>query len=395
MVLGLKAENVRIIFKMGAGCYGVNGADTVSYDAALMSQAVGKPVRVQLMRKDEMAWENYGVAFVIDQRAGLSADGTIVTWDHEAWTPTLGGRPGGNAPGNVVTGFLAGFEPQPFAARTPAPDPANFGNGSNAVPSYVTGCVGGRCGGTGKIASQRVMTHDVKSPFWTGPLRSPARLQNTFAHESFMDEIAASLKADPVEYRLRHLSDPRLLEVVKSAAKAANWETRSSPRPGIRRTGVASGRGMSCVLYEGDNGYCAMVAEVEVDQNTGKVSVKRLVVANDCGPISNPDGLRNQLEGGALHGVSRSLLEEVTWDDQKVTSIDWRTYRPLYLGPDIPKVETVLINRPGEKAMGSGETSVTVTAAAIANAIFDATGARIRQVPFTPERVKAALDARA
>jgi CO/xanthine dehydrogenase Mo-binding subunit len=152
---------------------------------------------------------------------------------------------------------------------------------------------------------------------------------------------------------------------------------------------------MSCVLYEGDNGYCAMVAEVEVDQNTGKVSVKRLVVANDCGPISNPDGLRNQLEGGALHGVSRSLLEEVTWDDQKVTSIDWRTYRPLYLGPDIPKVETVLINRPGEKAMGSGETSVTVTAAAIGNAIFDATGARIRQVPFTPERVKAALDARA
>ncbi|HYR87839.1 MAG TPA: molybdopterin cofactor-binding domain-containing protein [Terriglobia bacterium] len=394
MVLGLKPENVRVIFKMGSGCYGVNGADTVSYDAALMSQAVGKPVRVQLARKDEMAWENYGVAFVIDQRAGLNADGTIVAWDYEAWTPTLGGRPGGNAPGNVVTGFLAGFEPQPFAARTPAPDPTNFGNGNNAVPSYVTGCVNGRCGGTGKIASQRVMTHDVKSPFFTGPLRSPARLQNTFAHESFMDEIAASLKADPVDYRLRHISDPRLIEVVKSAAKAANWDTRPSPRTGTRRTGVAVGRGMSCVLYEGDNGYCAMVAEVEVDQSTGKVGVKRLVVANDCGPISNPDGLRNQLEGGALHGVSRTLLEEVTWDDQKVTSIDWRTYHALYLGPDVPRVETVLINQPAGKAMGSGETAVTVVAAAIGNAIFDATGARLHQVPFTPERVKAALDAR-
>src|SRR2546430_4643473 len=122
----------------------------------------------------------------------------------------------------------------------------------------------------------------------------PARLQNTFAHESFMDEIAASLKADPVDFRLRHLSDPRLIEVVKSAAKTANWDARPSPRSGIRRTGITSGRGMSCVLYEGDNGYCAMVAEVEVDQSTGKVSVKRLVLANDCGPISNPDGLRNQ-----------------------------------------------------------------------------------------------------
>ena len=148
---------------------------------------------------------------------------------------------------------------------------------------------------------------------------------------------------------------------------------------------------MSCVLYEGDNGYCAMVAEVDVDQDTGRVTVKRLVIANDCGPISNPDGLRNQLEGGALQGMSRALLEEVTWDDQKVTSVDWRTYRPLYLGADVPAIETVLINRPEASAMGAGETAVTVAAAAIGNAIFDATGARIRQAPFTPERVKAAL----
>ena len=394
-VLGLGRENVHVIFRMGSGCYGCNGADTVSYDAALLSQAVGKPVRVQLTRKDEMAWENYGTAFVIEQRVGLDASGNIIAWDHESWVPTLGGRPGENNPGNVMTGFLAGFQPVAFAARAPAPEPTEFANNSNAAPSYVTGCVGKDCGGTGSVASQRVLTHSVKSPFWTGPLRSPSRLQNTFAHESFMDELAALVKADPVEYRLRHLRDPRLIEVVKSAAREVNWLARPSPRVDVRRTGVAAGRGISCVLYEGDNGYCSMVAEVEVDQAAGRIAVKRLVVAADCGPISNPDGLRNQLEGGALHGVSRTLLEEVTWDDQKVTSIDWSTYRPLALNTDVPKIETVLINRSSGNAMGAGETAVTVTAAAIANAIFDATGARLRQIPFTPERVKAALDARA
>jgi CO/xanthine dehydrogenase Mo-binding subunit len=276
----------------------------------------------------------------------------------------------------------------------------NFANGNNAVPSYVTGAVGGRSGGTGTVASQRVLTHDIRSPFFTGPLRSPSRLQNTFAHESFIDEIAASLGADPVAYRLRHLSDPRLIEVVQSAAKTANWETRPSPRvpprgnPGNERRGAAAGRGISCVLYEGDNGYCAMVAEVEVDQDTGSVVVKRLVIANDSGPISNPDGLRNQLEGGALHGVSRSLTEEVAWGEREVTSIDWRTYRPLFVGGDVPAIETVLINRTGGKTMGAGETAVTLVAAAVGNAIFDATGARLRQVPFTPERVKTAMGLR-
>jgi nicotinate dehydrogenase subunit B len=391
MLLGMQQENVHIIFRMGSGCYGINGADTVSYDAALLSQAVGKPVRAQLTRKDEMAWENYGLAFVIDQRAGVDKDGTIIVWDHESWSPTLGGRPGGNTPGNVVTGLLAGFQPAAFAARSPAPDPTNFGNGNNAVPSYMTGMVNGRSGGTGKIRSERVLTHDVQSPFFTGPLRSPARLQNTFAHESFLDEVAAEVKADPVEYRVRHLSDPRLIDVVKASAKAANWEPRSSRAAAARRTGVVSGRGISCVLYEGDNGYCAIVAEVDVNQDTGRISVKRLVIANDVGPISNPDGLKNQLEGGALHGLSRTLNEEVTWDDQKITSIDWKTYRPLPVGADIPVIETVLINRPDARATGAGETAVTVVAAAIGNAVFDATGVRLRQVPFTPERVKAEL----
>jgi nicotinate dehydrogenase subunit B len=393
LVLGLRPENVHVIFRMASGCYGCNGADPVSYDAALLSQSVGKPVRVQLSRKDEMAWENYGYAFVIDQRVGLDAAGNITAWDHESWSAVMGGRPGGGNPGNVVSGMLAGFEPAAFAARSPAPDPTNFGNMSNAVPSYVTGCVGPRCGGTGTVASQRVLTHNIRSPFFTGPLRSPERLQNTFAHESFMDEIAASLKIDPVDYRLRHLADSRLAHVIQEAARLAKWEKRSSPRAAVARTGIVAGRGISCVLYEGNNGYCAAVAEVDVNQTTGAIVVKNLYIASDCGPISNPDGLNNQLEGGALQGMSRALLEEVTWDDEKVTSVDWRTYRPLYLDAVVPVIRTQLINAEG-RAMGAGETAVTVVPAAIANAVFDATGARLRQIPFTPERVKAALSTR-
>jgi nicotinate dehydrogenase subunit B len=394
-MLDLPVDAVRVVFARGSGCYGINGADAVSYDAALLSQAVGRPVRVQLTRKDEMAWENYGFAYVIDQRVGLDANGTIVAWDYESWSPSLGGRPGYDRPGNVITGVLAGFEPAPFAPRTPAPAPAGrFNNGSNAAPSYVTGCVGGTCGGTGVVKSERVRTHTIRSPFFTGPLRSPSRLQNTFAHESLMDEIAAQVKADPVAYRLRHLSDSRLKDVVAAAAKAANWEARPSPKPNRPATGLGSGRGISTVLYEGDNGYCALVAEVDVDLATGRVAVRRFVAAQDCGPISTPDGMKNQLEGGLLQGLSRALGEEVTWDDKKVTSIDWRTFHSLTLGAEVPAIESVLINRPDVEAMGAGETAITLVASAVGNAIFDATGARIRQVPFTSERVKAALDAR-
>jgi len=391
LLLGIPPDNVRVVYTRGSGCYGINGADTVSYDAALMSQATGKPVRVQLSRKDEMAWENYGFAYAIDQRAGVSADGTITVWDHEAWFASLGGRPGYETPGNVVTGMLAGFATAPFRPAQAAEPAGEFRNGSNAAPSYVSGRVAQHAGGAGTITSERVLTHTVRSPFFTGPLRSPSRLQNTFAHECFLDEIAAHVKADPVEYRLRHLSDPRLKEVVSAAARTAKWETRPSPGPDASKTGVARGRGFSCVLYEGDNGYVAMVAEIEVDRATGRIATRRLVIAQDCGPVSNPDGMRNQLEGGALQGLSRALGEEVTWDDRKVTSIDWRTYHSLPLGFELPAIESVLINRAGVEASGAGETAITIVAAAVGNAIFDATGVRVRTVPFTAERIAAAM----
>jgi CO/xanthine dehydrogenase Mo-binding subunit len=392
MILGLSPNEVRVIFKMGSGCYGVNGADTVSYDAALLSQAVGRPVRVQLSRKDEMAWENYGYAFIIDQKMGIDEKGRIVAWDYEAWYPSLGARPGREHPGNVVTGFLAGFQPQAFVPRTPAPAPkGTFGNNRNSAPSYLAGCVNGHCGGTGRIESERVLAHNVESRFFTGPLRSPSRLQNTFAHEGLMDEAAAQLGVDPVAFRLKHLSDPRLIAVVKAVAEKANWEPRPILRKGLSKQGVATGRGFACVLYKGSNGYCALAAMVDVDQDTGTIVVNKLVSGIDCGPISNPDGLRNQIEGGTLQGMSRALLEEVTWDDEKVTSVDWRTYPSLMLGFEMPEMETVLVNRPDVDSMGAGESTITLAAAAIGNAIFDATGARIREVPFTPARVRAAL----
>ncbi len=391
-VLGISPDNVRVIFKRGSGCYGLNGADAVTYDAAVLSQAVGKPVKVQFSRKDEMAaGENYGFAFVIDQRAGLDVQGNIVAWDHESWSPVLGNRPGTDTPGNVYSGRLMGFEPDPFQERIPAPEPRQYNNGSNGVPSYFAGVVGGTAQGTGTIRTERSLTHNSPSPFFTGPLRSPSRLQNTFAHESFMDELAARAKADPVAFRQKHLSDERLIGVVAAAAKAAGWDARPSPKRPGHSSGVVTGRGMACVAYEGDNGYAAMVAEVEVNQDTGVIAVKRFVVSNDSGPISNPDGLRNQLEGGALQGLSRALGEEVTWDDSKITSVNWRSYHSLPVGFDVPKIDVVLLNRPDRPATGAGETSITLTAAAVGNAVFDATGARLRQVPFTRERVKAAL----
>jgi CO/xanthine dehydrogenase Mo-binding subunit len=401
MVLGMKPQQVKVIYSRGSGCYGINGADTVSYDAALMSQAVGRPVRVQLSRKDEMVHENFGLAFVVDQRVGLDGKGNIVAWDYEAWSPLRGGRPGHALPGNQVTGFLAGFQPAAFTPLSPAPPPKGpLANGSNVVPSYVSGTVGGEAGGTGTVKCERMLSRTIESPFWTGPLRSPSRLQNTFAHECMMDEVAAAAKADPVEFRVRHLRDQRLKNVVQAAAKAANWQPRPSPNPREIAPGaiskmtpgaILSGRGVACVLYEGDNGYCGMVAEVDVHLDTGVVDVKRLVMAVDCGPISNPDGLRNQCEGGALHGMSRALFEEVTWDHEKVTSVDWRTYHTFPVGFKVPALQVVLINALDAEACGAGETSTTVTAAAIGNAIFDATGVRLREVPFTPARVKMAL----
>jgi nicotinate dehydrogenase subunit B len=390
-LLGLPLDSVRVIYTRGSGCYGLNGADAVSFDAAMLSQAAGRPVRLQFSRQDEMMWENFGSACVIQHRAGIAADGRILVWDRENWVASLGNRPGYDRPGNVISGMLAGYPPEPLKLGPAKPPAGELSNGSNTVPSYFAGCIAGKCAGGGTIKSERVLTHTVRSPFFTGPLRSPLRIQNTFANECFMDELCAHAKADPVAFRLQHLRDSRVIGVLNAAARAAGWAPRPFPTAAAALTGLVSGRGIACVAYEGENGYAALVAEVTVDMESGLVHPTRFVVALDCGPVSNPDGLRNQIEGGILQGTSRALVEEVTWDERRITSVDWETYNSLHLDYEIPTIESVFVTPAGVPATGAGETAITVTPAAIGNAIFDATGVRLRDLPFTPERVKAAL----
>ena len=391
MLLGLPPGSVRVIYTRGSGCYGLNGADAVTFDAALLSQAAGRPVRLQFSRQDEMMWENLGSAMVVEHRAGIAADGRILAWDRENWVASLGNRPGYDQPGNVISGMLTGYPPEPLEPGPAKPPAGKLRNGSNTVPSYFAGCIAGNCGGGGTIQSERVLTHTVRSPFFTGPLRSPLRIQNTFATECFMDELCAHAKADPVAFRLQHLRDNRVIGVLNAAAKAAGWAPRPFPTDAATQAHLATGRGIACVAYEGENGYAALVAEVTVDLESGLVHPVRFVVAVDCGPVSNPDGLRNQIEGGLLQGMSRALVEEVTWDEKRITSVDWETYNSLHLDYEIPSIETVFVTPAGVPATGAGETAITVTPAAIGNAIFDATHVRLRHLPFTPARVKAAL----
>ena len=287
---------------------------------------------------------------VVEHRAGITADGRILAWDRENWVASLGNRPGYDQPGNVISGMLAGYPPEPLEPGPAKPPAGRLRNRSNTVPSYFAGCIAGKCGGGGTIRSERVLTHTVRSPFFTGPLRSPLRIQNTFANECFMDELCAHAKADPVAFRLQHLRDSRVIGVLKAAARAAGWAPRPSPiTERSRKTGVVNGRGIACVAYEGENGYAALVAEVTVDLESGLVRPVRFVVALDCGPVSNPDGLRNQIEGGILQGTSRALVEEVTWDDRRITSVDWETYHSLHLDYEIPTIESCLCD-PGWRA---------------------------------------------
>src|SRR6185437_11908160 len=233
--------------------------------------------------------------------------------------------------GNVISGMLLGYEPPPLRPGKAAEPTGELRNGSNTVPEYMAGCIQDKCQGNGTVNAARVLTHTVRSPFFTGPLRSPLRIQNTFANECFIDELALKAGADPVEFRMKHLQQQRLIAVLKAAATAAQWGRRVAPRKPTVNNSVVRGQGVACVAYEGRNGYAALIADVEVDTTSGVVQPRRFVIAIDCGPISNPDGLRNQVEGGILQGTSRSLVEEVTWDEQRVTSTDWESYQSLRL----------------------------------------------------------------
>ncbi len=361
-LLDLRIDSVRVIWVEESGSYGRLAAADAAADAALLSQAVGRPVRVQWTRQEEHAWAPHQPPLVVDIRAGLSAEGKIIAWDLESWTSTPHdvGRGGG-----LLAMRLVGRDSGP---STPPTLGARALNSPYPVPNL------------------RSVNHTVEPLFRSCYMRSPGGIQGTFVDESFIDELAAAAGVDPIEFRLLHMtseSGERNIAVLQAAARAVNWDSRPSPQP-PSNAAIVTGRGVA------RSGTSVTVAEVEVDRGTGVVRVIRLTAAFDCGLIVNPDGLTNQVEQATLQGMSRALMEEVTFDSSKITSVDWITH-PIMKFSEVPIVQVVLLDRPDEAPEGAGEPATTQLPAAIGNAIFDATGVRIRRAPFTPERVKAAL----
>ncbi len=368
--LKLPATAVRCVHTEGSGCYGHNGADDVALDAALLARAVApRPVRLQWMRDDEFGWEPYGPAMVMRAKAALGADGKIADWEYEVWSNTHSTRPQSTNGSNVLAAWYLA-EPQKMGPPTSPPQPAGGGD-RNAIPLY-------------DFPSQRVVHHFVQDmPIRVSALRTLGAYANVFALESFMDELAAAAGADPVAFRLAHLKDPRARAVIEAVAKKAQW--KDGEKGDGRR-----GRGIGFAKYKNLACYVAVVAEVEVDRANGTVRVPRSWAAVDSGLIINPDGLTNQMEGGIIQSVSWTLKEEVRFDKNGILARDWATY-PILTMPEAPKVEVELINRPGERPLGSGEGAQGPAVAAVVNAFANATGKRIRDLPLSPARVKAAI----
>jgi len=369
VITGLPREAIRLVFIEGAGCYGRNGTEDAAADAALIATLISKPVRVQWSRADETARAPKSPPRTMDLEAGLDAQGNVVAWSGDFY---------------IALNHIAAFKPLDFpllaATETGIPRPGNW-----------VGFLFQNSGQPYQFPNIRVNTlHIAEAFFRSSHLRSPGRIENSFANEGFMDELAAAAKADPAEFRLRYLRDPRAIEVVQAAMKLAGWQARPGPNPNAGSGPIVNGRGIAYLRYNNAITYVAAVAEVEVDTRSGEIRVTRVCASHDCGEMVNPDGVANQVEGGVLQTVSRTLLERVTWDRDMVKSVDWTTY-PIMRFPAAPKVEVALIDRPGAVAWGAGEPMACAIPAAIANAVFDATGARLRSVPFTPEKVKAAL----
>lgn len=371
VLTGLPKEAIRLVYLDGSGCYGRNGHEDATADAALIAQIIGKPVRVQWMRHDETALAPKSPPRSMDFEASFDDKGNITGWKSDFY---------------IALNHIAAFKPLdfPLLATTEVgiPRPGNW-----------VGFLFQNSGAPYTLPNIQVNTRHIEQTFFRAShLRSPGRIENSFANESFMDELAYAAKSDPAEFRLKHLSDPRAIAVIKAAMKASNWQTRSGINTNNSQDASLRGRGISYVRYNNAITYVATVAEVEVNRTTGKIRVIKLYVAHDCGQIVNPDGVINQIEGGAIQTVSRTLMEEVKWSGSKITSVDWASY-PILTFPEIPKVETVLIDQPGQPSWGAGEQTPTTIPAAIANAVFDASGVRLRTIPFIPETVKAELNA--
>ena len=362
-MLGMQPESIRCIYVEGAGCYGRNGHEDAAADAALLAKQTGLPVRVQWMRQEEHGWDPKGPPILIDMHAALGGDNRVLAWESEAFLP---------------------HKPKEQAVTLLAAELAGLPH-DDAFPGNIQQSLGIPYTLPNIRATVRWLAQTPLRPSW---IRAPGRMQNTFANEGFMDELAVAIGADPLQFRLHYLNDPRGVELLRRLAALSGWTGR--PAGGHAPGAVLKGRGLAYVKYELYRTYVGVVADVEVNRESGKVSVKKFYVAHDCGQIINPDGVRNQVEGNIVQTVSRTLLEQVQFDRSRVTSVDWASY-PILKFPDVPDVAIDLIDRPAEKPWGVGEPAASVVPAAIANAIFDATGARLRSVPMTPTKVLAAL----
>jgi CO/xanthine dehydrogenase Mo-binding subunit len=366
-MLALPPADVRIVYLDGAGCYGMNGHDDASADAALLSRATGRPVRVQWMREDEHGWDPKGPPQLLSLQGAVGSDGRISAWRTEMWLP--------KATANLPNPPLLG----PQAA------------GIAQVQGISTGLISQNAGPPYAVPNVEVLVHWLKdSPLRPSNIRAPGKVANSFAVEGFTDELAAAARRDPVAFRLDGLTDPRGIEVLKRTAALMDWQARPSPRSDGSGGGSGQGRGIAYVHYKLDETYVAIGMDVEVDRSSGAIRVRRVACAHDCGLVINPDALRQQIEGNILQTLSRTLFEEVTFDRGRVTSVDWGSY-PILTMPDVPEIVIEVIDRPNEPPLGAGEAACAPVPAALANAVFDAVGTRLRTVPFTPERVKSAM----
>ena len=359
--------NVRCVYVEGSGCYGRNGHEDAAADAALLAREVRRPVRVQWMRQDEHGWDPKGPPTLLDYRGAIDDKGNVVAWESEGFLP--------DRPKNIAVTLVAAE-----LSGMPA-DEAHPGNihQSMAIPY--------------NFPNIKAMVHWVAgTPFRPSWIRTPGRMQNTYGNECFLDELAHAAGVDPLELRLRSLKpdDKRGRECLERLRTLAHWTPRKAGSPA--GGDIARGRGVSYIKYELVRTYVGVACDVEVNRRTGKIAVKKFYVAHDCGQIINPDGLRNQIDGNVIQTVSRTLIEDLQFDRSTVTSLDWASY-PILTFPDVPEVVMDLIDRPNERPWGAGEPTAAVIPSAISNAVFDAVGVRLRSVPFTPEKVRAALAA--
>jgi nicotinate dehydrogenase subunit B len=370
-MLKLGQDKVRLIYVEGAGCYGRNGHEDATADAALLSVELGAPVRVQWMRHDEHGWDPKGPPVVNELAGAIDGNGKILGWRHETWEPYRI-TPSADVP--MLADELMNESPI-------YGDPSNPGSvEKNAAPGYA-------------VPNVYAVVNKTQTTFFRPSwLRGPGRLQNTWANESFIDEMAALSGIDPVELRLRHMTDERGIAVLRAATRKAEWQPRTANLNRKESGDVATGRGVAYVQYDGDRTYVAAVADVEVNRKTGEIRVTKFTIAHDCGLVVNPDGVTNQIEGQVVQTLSRTLHEEVTFSRSAITSLDWASYQLLRF-PEVPKIDVVLLDRPAKPAWGAGEPACAVVPSAVAGAVFDAVGVRLRAVPFRAADVLAGMKA--